>query len=397
MKLIGKYFEYFRDRERASKDDDSLLFFTLKGGRRSGKSVAVAQKILIDSWNNKLITNVATMTQEQGRLGSYSDFCNIVNGDPAFSDFYEIMRSPRELRGKNGSTIFFNSYQNPESAKGVACDYLFVNEANNFTKQQFVDLLANVRIGTFSDFNPNIFFWIDDFVKEVDILHTTWKDNPFLTPQQLAYFEELKRLGTSPEASPIDVRNYEVYYLGLYSEITGELFTSKNIRFVQPDTIPIADLYNFCINGDPSDMCGGDYFALTLTAAFQGEVYLIDSFSSNRDDKKVVMDKIVEWQQSYPVRSTWVETNGIIGRDFYQRLINANIECDYWFSRNDKYDRILANYDRLSYKTRYMDTEANRSFVSQIYMFKKGCANDDNIDCLNSAILAHLNHFQDIE
>jgi phage terminase large subunit len=74
MKLNGKIFKYFAEREKNNK-----FIFVLKGGRRSGKTFATCQKLLILCNNTAgTIVNIASMTAEQGRLGAYADFNTII-------------------------------------------------------------------------------------------------------------------------------------------------------------------------------------------------------------------------------------------------------------------------------------------------------------------------------
>ena len=198
MDIIRKYADYFDRRTHPG----GASTYVLCGGRRSGKTFAICQRLILLCSQHHRVVNVATMTAEQGRLGAYADCKTIIDLCPWLQPFVRAFESPREFRFANGSRIFFNSYQNSETAKGIACDYVFLNEANNFSQQQYVDLIANARRGVFLDYNPNVKFWVDEFFGDSDILHTTWKDNHLLTSMQLAYFEKLKSLERHPMHLP---------------------------------------------------------------------------------------------------------------------------------------------------------------------------------------------------
>ena len=75
---------------------------------------------------------------------------------------------------------------------------------------------------------------------------------------------------------------------------------------------------------------------------------------------------------------------------FYNDCTLAKIEVDSWYSRKDKFERIMANFDVITNKLIVIDTVQNREFIQQVYTFKMDCANDDNIDCLNNAITAYI-------
>ena len=361
--------------------------FILRGGRRSGKTFAILRFLMLYCEAvPKTVVNVASMTSEQGRLGAYADAKTIKDLAPTLFDDVEVLTSPREFRFANGSRIHFNQYSNSETAKGIACDWLFINEANNFTKQQYVDLAANVRRGIFLDYNPNIQFWVDDLFTDDDICDSTWRDNPYLTPTQLEYFAMLKRQAERPDATAVDRRNYSVYYLGRYSELQGSIFNEDVIKFGRRE---VAGLHHFAVFCDPSALRGNDYFACCLTAVDDyGVVWLVDSYSVNTGSRAEVAKKIRQWCAEYDVTQVYVETNGIIGQDFYDYCFNSGMNVAGWYSHQGKFERIIANYQNLREKVRIMDTEANRAFMQQVWDFAEKMPDglhDDNIDALNSS------------
>ena len=361
--------------------------FILRGGRRSGKTFAILRFLMLYCEAiPKTVVNVASMTAEQGRLGAYADAKTIKDLAPTLFEDVEVLTSPREFRFANGSRIHFNQYSNSETAKGIACDWLFINEANNFTKQQYVDLAANVRRGIFLDYNPNIQFWVDDLFTDDDICDSTWRDNPYLTPTQLEYFAMLKRQAERPDATAVDRRNYSVYYLGRYSELQGSIFNEDVIKFGRRE---VAGLHHFAVFCDPSALRGNDYFACCLTAVDDyGVVWLVDSYSVNTGSRAEVAKKIRQWCAEYDVTQVYVETNGIIGQDFYDYCFNSGLNVAGWYSHQGKFERIIANYQNLREKMRIMDTEANRAFMQQVWDFAEKMPDglhDDNIDALNSS------------
>lgn len=382
MKVIKKYRDYFE--ARTNKGGAST--YVLCGGRRSGKTFAICQRLILLCYAHKRIVNVATMTAEQGRLGAYSDMKTIIAGEPWLAPYVNILESPRELRFVNGSRIFFNSYQNSETAKGIACDYIFINEANNFSVQQYVDLTANARRGIFLDFNPNQRFWVDEFFKPEDILNTTWKDNKLLTPLQLEYFAKLKELGTMPNASPVNVRNYRVYYLGEYSELDGLIFGRDDLHVIKE--MPTG-LKNFTIFCDPSALRGADWFPIVLSATGpDGKVTILDVDSTNVGSREQRCRVIVEWCRSWDVSHIFVETNGIIGIDFYEFCTNSGLPVEAWYSKANKFERIIGNYQNVCENVQFLDNPRLSEFLDQVLTFDRKCEHDDNIDAVVSSLMA---------
>lgn len=370
-----KMARYVRDRRRAGK-----TAFAFEGGRRSGKTFFVCQFLLTRAYKGELV-NVASMTKEQGRLGAFADCKTIINDCPTLRAVFTCIESPREIRCASGGRLFFNSYADAETAKGVACDWLYINEANNFTKQQVTDLRANVRKGWLIDYNPNSRFWVEDYFADDEICRTTWKDNPYLTAAQLEYFDELKRNAERPDASPLDVRNYRVYYLGEYAEISGKIFTPDAIRI---EAAPPNVLRHFCIFCDPSALCGADWFACVLSAQdTEGHIWVLDVYSTNTGDRYNIAAKVREWLAEYDVKGNfWVETNGFIGQDFYNYCQNSGLPVMAWYSRGNKYDRILGHFQDIRERVRFVERPQLAEFVQQILTFDRGCEHDDNVDAV---------------
>ena len=364
-----------------------VRLFDFMGGRRSGKTWFILQKLIGRALKGEIVS-VATMTENQGEMGAYADTLDILNGSPTAMQYLNIGKSPKVIKAVNGGKIFFKSYTDPERAKGIKCDWLYINEANNFTKQQYIDLSASVRKGVFVDRNPNSHCWSEEM--GFALIHSTWKDNEDnLTPTQLAWFAMLKDRAEAPEATSVDRALYEMYYLGNYAEIDGAIFTRSNIRTAAD--LPRRDngdlaLRNFCVFCDPSALRGADFFACCLTATDDdGNVWLLDSFSVNTGTREAVARRLMDWCKAWDIRRVYVETNGIVGIDFYDFASNSGLPVEGWYSRGNKYQRIVDNYQNLTTKTIVHDTEANRAFLEQVYTFAEKCEHDDNIDALNSS------------
>ena len=371
----------------AKRLEDGASTFVFCGGRRSGKTYGILTFFLLLGEMERIVVNIATMTQEQGRLGSHADAKDIIRQHEETFCNYEVLESPREIRNKKtGTRIFFNSYADSETAKGVACDYLFLNEANKFSKQQYIDLAVNARRGIFIDYNPTKRFWIDDFVQECDISHTTPFDNPYLPKVQLDYFRTLEALGTRENATEVDIYNYKVQVLGEYYELSGDIFTRDNIHFGTPSE-PLQRYIIFC---DPSALRGADYFACVLSATDGTKTWVVDTHSMNAGTPYDVCKVLEEWCKSYDVGAIYIETNGLQGIEFYEFANNSLPYVQGWNSKGKKEERILAKYNAITADVVFADNDNNRAFVQQIYEFSvhPKCEHDDNVDALASTLTA---------
>lgn len=364
--------------------------FDMMGGRRSGKSYFIEQFLLTRVLSGMSV-NVATMTAEQGRLGAYADISDILAASPNYVDKFEITRSPREVRHKySRGRMFFNSYDNGEKAKGIACDWLWMNEGNNFTEQQYIDLSASVRCGVIVDRNPNSECFTER--NGFTLLHSDWtfnKDN--LTAQQLAWFAGLKAKAESPDATAADIAFYRMYYLGEYAEIAGTIFTPLNTR---KENVDITGLTHYFIYCDPSAMCGADYFAMVLVAFRDGIMYVVDVWSKNVGSRADVAEQIAKWCSMYDVRIVFVEGNGLIGKAFFEEQRASFPYMKLYTNTENKHGRILGNYEAICNKVVFNELAPDMpAFIKQVYEYVGKNSNevhDDNIDAVNSAYeIAH--------
>jgi len=380
LKIYSDFFE-------RTKNEPIVI---MQGAKQSGKTGAK----LID-FGIKLINSPGIRIQcfsespKQQNFGLDYDFRKYFH---PILDSFKYDGTKHIYRYRNNEMSFINIPNNIR-ADDVAnsmgsADERYINEVNMFSKSTFEKLMVKNTGQIFVDFNPYKEFWIQEYITDTNFLKTTWKDNPFLSQVQINLFEKWVKEGKESEVGSYNYWRWQVMCEGNFSELTGEIFTTENIHFVgsKPD-----GLHTFIIFADPSNAKGGDYFALTLTAIDKDDnMILIDSFSANKIEKSLIAEKIRQWQKDYPVQRAFIETNGEFGIKFYNDCVTAGINVEGWYSRRDKFERIMANFDVLTNKTKIVDTHQNRDFVKQVYTFKVDCANDDNIDCLNNAAIAYI-------
>lgn len=364
--------------------------YALRGGRRAGKTFNTLIYLLGRMMANGETIIVATMTDDSATKGAFADLKNIIDMW-GIADEVAVTKSPKEIKDKHGKgVIYIKSYDDPETAKGGACDWVFINEANKFTYAQYLDLSANARKAVIVDYNPNEHFWIEEEtkVRGVEELVVTWRDNiSHLTANQLTYFETLKQRAESPTATAVDMYYYRVYYCGEYGELSGDIFTPYNLIIESGDGNGLSNYTIFC---DPSALRGADWFACVLSAVNpEGKVVVVDTFSTNQGAREDIVRHLRNWCASYDVANVYIETNGIIGLDFYEFALNSDLPVVSWYSRANKFDRIISNFQNLTTNLIILDTAINREFLKQVYTFGKKCEHDDNVDALNTSYNIH--------
>ena len=180
----------------------------------------------------------------------------------------------------------------------------------------------------------------------------------------------------------MDRYNYSVYYLGEGAEIDGAIFTRANIRLATE----LPHLRNFQVFCDPSALRGADYFAACISATDdEGRVWIVDTFSVNTGTREAVTRRLMEWCKAWDIKRVYIETNGLVGIDFYEFADNSGLPVEGWYSRGNKYQRIVDNYQNLTTQLFILDTPENRAYLEQVYAFAEKCEHDDNVDALNSS------------
>ena len=291
----------------------------------------------------------------------------------------------------NNSTLQFMQVDDKDKANQLGrATFRFINEANNIDKETFdlLDIRTERQISL--DYNPTAKFWVDEISTEKNTGKFNWYQNPFLSEAQYKQFRLWTEIGKQSKVGSPNYYRWQVYCEGNYCELAGEIISVDNLRF-RSELPPLNYLIAFA---DPSNARGGDYFAVCLCGLdTQGDVWLVDSFSSNNASKAAMYDRLKEWQSKWGCQ-IFIETNGEIGNKFFRDCQLSGLSVRSWWSSANKFDRIFANLDIFTHKLWVYDTPSNGDFCAQFYQFsqknKDGDGHDDNIDCLNNCFLYYI-------
>jgi phage terminase large subunit len=226
ISVIKKYRDFFE----ATKNEPLVI---IQGSKRSGKTFSILQNIGIDflSTSNKKYQCFSESPKQQN-FGLMSDFQNIFN--PILHKVKS--NSTQKTFLYKGNQLAFINIADNTNANDIAnslgaCDVRYINECNTFSKDTVEKLRINNRGQFFFDFNPYRKFWVDELVNDTNFLKTTWKDNPFLTKNQIDLFKEWTASGEKSEIGSYNYWRWQVMCEGNYADITGEIFTTDNIHF----------------------------------------------------------------------------------------------------------------------------------------------------------------------
>ena len=209
LQRLGTFHEFFQ-----SNQDKRLL--VVYGGAGSGKSVATAQEIVrlfLTHPNCRIL--VVRKTLPAMRITAYRLVLDLLY---ALGVKFYLNKSELVARFNNNE-ILFKGMDDPEKIKSYEANYVWVEEATEITKGDFLQLNLRMRRANaaginqmFLTFNPiDAYHWlITDVVQghrdDAAIHHSTYKDNiRFLSPE---YISELENLINQ------DQNYYRIYALG---------------------------------------------------------------------------------------------------------------------------------------------------------------------------------------
>lgn len=248
-----------------------------QGGRRSAKSFSIYKWLWFLASGKPQVVGVVTASFPALQL-AISDFQRATGLQVTGS---AVMGFSCPL--SNGSKFLFRSFDTPEKCQGTSFDTLFLEEVLNISEQIVSVLSMSVTGQIFCAFNPTKSSFLDKYLlpNKSNLLVSTFKDNPWLTPEQREEFEHIKRKAMSPTASLFDVYQYKVYYLGEFAELSGRVFKFVHtITDEEFDDVPAPVLYGLDFGFTESEQ--SDATALVGCKIWHDNVYYKEFIYSNQ-------------------------------------------------------------------------------------------------------------------
>jgi phage terminase large subunit len=183
-------------------------FIVNQGGSRSSKTYSICQKYILKLLNeNKKVMTIARKTTPALKTSVMMDFFEILINWNLYNPKYHNKSENTYIL--NGNLVQFIGLDNPQKKRGSKRNYLWMNEANEFNLEDYRQLAMRTTEDINLDFNPSDeFHWIYDEVlekKEVTVIKSTYKDNPFLEQTIIDEIESYK---------DIDENYWRVFGLG---------------------------------------------------------------------------------------------------------------------------------------------------------------------------------------
>lgn len=184
-------------------------FIILEGGSGSGKTYSLAQlfNLLLLQEKNTQIT-ICRKTLPALKATAMKDFFNIAKELGIYKE-ENHNKSEHTYRYK-GNEVDFISVDQPIKIRSRRRNFLWMNEANEFNKDDYMQLSMRTDKQIYMDYNPSHqFHWIYDDIHTKDnavIIPSTYKDNPFLPREIVKEIEGYQK---------VDKNYWRVYGLGL--------------------------------------------------------------------------------------------------------------------------------------------------------------------------------------
>lgn len=198
-----------------------------KGGTRSGKTWSLLQlcyNLIIKKQG--ILVSVVGETMPFLKRGAMRDFRTML-GSEWHDDWWNASDKVYTIPTTNSSLEFFSA-DNEGKVHGSARDVLFINECYFVDWEIYRQLAVRTRKRILLDYNPRSRFWVDEHLIGKDgvaLIHSTYKDNPHLTPMQIAMIESNKG----------DENWWRVYGRGETGSVEGLIYTNWAIVDAMPE------------------------------------------------------------------------------------------------------------------------------------------------------------------
>ena len=218
-----------------------------QGGTRSSKTYSLAQLIILKALEETgKVYTICRKTLPALKGTAYRDFFSILESHNLYNP---DNHNKSELTYKlNGNEIEFISVDMPQKIRGRKRNILWLNEANEFSFEDWIQLTLRTTENIYLDFNPSDpYSWIYDNVinrEDCTFIKSTYLDNPFLPKETIKEIERLKQL---------DSNYWKIYGLGNMAQPTETIFRQFELCNNIPEQAQLVAMgMDFGYSNDPT-------------------------------------------------------------------------------------------------------------------------------------------------
>lgn len=196
-------------------------YLIIQGSRRSSKSFSIYKWLYFLSLGKEIEDNLVVTASYPALQNAISDFQRATG---LIVENSQLVGYHADL--PNGSRFRFKSYDDYTKAQGSSCTRLFIEEALNVPEEIITTLSMSASKQIYFAYNPTKTSHISKYINKdkSNFLKTTYLDNPYLPPEQIAEFDHIRDAAMAPTASQLQRYEYQVYVLGEFSTMAGKVF-----------------------------------------------------------------------------------------------------------------------------------------------------------------------------
>lgn len=243
-------------------DDYSNRYEVYYGGGGSGKSFGAVQKVIFKSWLNQRRVLIIRKVQATLKDSIFLLFKNVLN---QIGIEYVENKTDLTITLQNGTVFLFKGLDDREKIKSITdITDIVIEEATELTQEDFTQL--DIRLRPRDTKYPQIFLMFNPVSKanwcfkhwfekgtpsRSKIIHTTFLDNKFLSPEYRLTLENLK--DTNPNY-------YKIYCLGQFATLDKLVFPKYDVKLINDELLKNLPLWiglDFGYVNDPSAITWG--------------------------------------------------------------------------------------------------------------------------------------------
>lgn len=313
------------------------------GGRDSGKSRHVAQTLVVKCLEDKDFRGILVRKTFESIKDSQVQMIRDIVEEWGLTNYFTFTQKPLEIRVANGARFLARGMDDPANIRSISNPtHAWIEEGDQLDRTDFITLLTSLRSNKGAvkmdiTFNPECNgnykeHWLyADFFSETDLLsfeayktytigvtdvklhymaiHSTYKDNPYCTPERQVFLESLKQT---------DPYYYHVFTLGLWGARENKspfFFAFDNARHIAHEvkydiTLPLWISFDFnrnpttCIiaqiEGDNLNILeavgyhnsGTDYLCKVIKERYPNALYLVTGDYSGNTPSSIFKEQI---------------------------------------------------------------------------------------------------------
>lgn len=221
--------------------------FVISGGQGAGKTISILM-LIIDYAHRNDKKKISIISAELSKMKKtvIKDFLDIMQ-DWNMLQFGTWNKTDSNFTFKNGTFIEFLALDTHDVGKGMRRDLCYFNEANKLKQEAYRQVGSRCKLNII-DFNPDQRFWGHDLITDNNFLNLTFKDNEYLSKEEVASILDYYKKGYSEAGIIINeywANIWRVYGLGEIGSVEGRVFTHfKSITYSDYTKIELPRTYS---------------------------------------------------------------------------------------------------------------------------------------------------------